>query len=90
MTTFYDNDLVEQWRTGKRSGSERSATKRPTAMGASGVQRSDRSELSDRERNIFNREFKSRLLANGAKESLLARKILIEMYVDRLNKHDSK
>ena len=54
------------------------------------MQRSDRSELSDRERNIFNREFKSRLLANGAKESLLARKILIEMYVDRLNKHDSK
>ena len=40
--------------------------------------------------HIFNREFKSRLLANGAKDSLLARKILIEMYVDKLNKHDNK
>lgn len=70
MSTFEDNDLVEQWRTGKRT--ER-------------AERSERSELSDRERNIFNREFKNRLLANGAKESLLARKILIEMYVDKLN-----
>lgn len=75
MTTFYDNDLVEQWRTGKR--------KQPIQT------QNDQSEATaERERNIFNREFKGRLLANGAKESLLARKILIEMYVDRLNKND--
>ena len=72
MSTFENNDLVEQWRTGKR--------KQP--MNEAG----ESSEAIERnKRNIFNREFKNRLLANGAKESLLARKILIEMYVDKLN-----
>ena len=68
MTTFYDNDLIEQWRNEARP------RMRP------------RMEPQIDRNYIFNREFKSRLLANGAKESLLARKILIEMYVDKLNR----
>ena len=72
MSTFYNYDLVEQWRTGKRPP----RTERSEA---------GESKAIDRE-HIFNREFKSRLLANDAKNSLLARKILIEMYVDRLNR----
>lgn len=75
MTTFNDYDLIEQWRTGKRPPrAERSEAGESKAI--------------DRE-NIFNREFKNRLLANDAKNSLLARKILIEMYVDRLNKNNN-
>ena len=74
MSVFDDHDLVEQWKQHKISDKRTKRAKRVE---------------EDVTRNIFNREFKSRLLANSAKESLLARKILIEMYVDRLNKHDN-